>query len=576
MSSGPTSLARVKRGTAPLRLRPAAQLPGWLPLTLIAGSVVGLAVLFLWPSFSAFPMDDTYIHFVYARNLAERGLLFFNAPNEVGVGTTSILWVLLLAAGLKLGISSAVLAKLLGVASLVVVCMVLYVLLRGVWGPFPALLGAWLVGISGNMLWFALSGMETTFFLAVGLLALLAYRQERWISLGVALGMLGLIRPEGLALAVAVAAVDIVHRRKLNHHLIVSGLVCLMLFAPWALYLLWRTGSPISTSGAGKQLSAAVGLAYVVSQTGLPSFLANSPGLIYIGSWISYFLLFTLGGMSLPAPYMALGTLALNTYNISGWSLASWIVAGVLLYKAGARFLSPSRWRSWLQDDSRRILLVLVLWAVLHNACYMIFLPIPGTASRYGAINHVILWLALAAGLLAFMPRPRLLLAMSCALVAVAFANTLYWNRVYDANLDHMQNVRIQAAEFIAKSMPVEDRCAAFDVGALRYFSQRPILDLGGLIDPNAARVFEAGGADRYLLQRDVSCLILPGRTGRADEGWFDFARILGLSASTRIDLHLVRVFEIDRQRWLLGYLPTVNYQASVTVYRIQPASAAP
>ena len=165
---------------------------------------------------------------------------------------------------------------------------------------------------------------------------------------------------------------------------------------------------------------------------------------------------------------------------------------------------------------------------------------------------------------------------MSSALVVIAFANTLYWNRVYDANLDHMQNVRIRAAEFIRRSLPAADLCAAFDVGALRYFSERPIVDLGGLIDPNAAQVFESGSADRYLLERGVSCVVLPGRTGRADEGWFDFARILGLSTSRLVDLHLVRAFEIDRQRWLLGYLPTVNYQASVAVYQMQRASAAP
>jgi len=34
--------------------------------------------------------------------------------------------------------------------------------------------------------------------------------------------------------------------------------------------------------------------------------------------------------------------------------------------------------------------------------------------------------------------------------------------------------------------------------------------------------------------------------------------------------MELVKVFEIDRDRWLLGYLPTVNYQASVTIYRLK------
>ena len=545
-------------------------------MALISGSVVALSLLFLWPSFGAFPMDDTYIHFVYARNLAERGRLFFNFTHEAGVGTTSILWVLLLAAGLKLGISSAVLAKLLGVVSLVVVSLVLYVLLRGIWGPYPALLAAWLVAISGNMLWFSLSGMETTIFLAIGMLALLAYRGQRWMLLGAALGLLALIRPEGLALAAAVAAVDLVHRRRLSRGLIVSALLCFVIFAPWVVYLLWRTGSPVSTSGAGKQLSATVGLAYVASQAGLPSLLVHSPALIYIGSWISYFLLFTLGGMALPAPYVVAGTIASNTYHISVWAIASWVFAAVLLYKAGARLLSRLPWRIWLEDDSHRILLVLAAWGVLHNVCYMIFLPIPGTASRYGALNHVILWIALVAGLLAFVPRRRLLFAMSSLLVVIAFANSLYWNRVYDANLDHMQNVRIQAAQFVRHSVPAADLCAAYDVGALRYYSQRPILDLGGLIDPNATSVFESRTADRYLLERGVSCVILPGRAGHSDEGWFDLARILGLSTSPLVDLHLIKAFEIDRQRWLLGYLPTVNYQASVAIYKMQRAPAPP
>jgi hypothetical protein len=557
-------------------LRAPSQLPLWLPIALFSGSVLALSLLFLWPSFSAFPMDDTYIHFVYARNLADRGLLFFNSANEAGVGTTSILWVLLLAAGLKLGISSAFLAKLLGVASLIVVSVVLYVLLHPIWGPRPALLAAWLVAISGNMLWFALSGMETVFFLAVGALALLAYRGRRWVLLGVALGSLALIRPEGLALAGAVAAVDVIHRRRLSRDLIVSAVVCFVIFAPWALYLLWRTGSPVSTSGAGKQLSATVGMAYVASQAGLPTWLAGSPALIYVGSWVSYFLLFTLGGMALPPPYLSVGALASNTYQISVWSIASWILAATLLYEAGRRFLSGSPWRTWLEDDTRRLLLVLVVWTVLHNICYMIFLPVPGTASRYGALNHVILWLALVAGLLAFVPRPRLLFAMSCALVVIASANSWYWNRVYDANLDHMQNVRIQAAQFIRHDLPAGDLCAAFDVGALRYFSQRPILDLGGLIDPNATSVFDSGTADRYLLEHGVSCVILPGQAGRTDEGWFDIARILGLSTSHLIDLRLIRVFAIDRERWLLGYLPTLNYQASVAVYQMQPALASP
>ena len=29
------------------------------------------------------------------------------------------------------------------------------------------------------------------------------------------------------------------------------------------------------------------------------------------------------------------------------------------------------------------------------------------------------------------------------------------------------------------------------------------------------------------------------------------------------------RVFQIDRERWLVGYLPVNNYQSTVTVYQL-------
>jgi hypothetical protein len=65
----------------------------------IATAVVITSLLFLWPAPFEFPMDDTYIHFVYAQNLVEQGRLMFSFPSEKGVGSTSLLWVLLLAGG---------------------------------------------------------------------------------------------------------------------------------------------------------------------------------------------------------------------------------------------------------------------------------------------------------------------------------------------------------------------------------------------------------------------------------------------------------------------------------------------
>ncbi|MDH5506319.1 MAG: hypothetical protein OEZ02_03785 [Anaerolineae bacterium] len=114
-------------------------------------------------------MDDTYIHFVYAQNLAETGRLMFNFAGEPGVGSTSILWVTLLAIGYKLGLSLHITAKVLGITALVLVGQGVYRLLNSKFPALVSLASALMVILSGNMLWFALSGMETLLFLGLGM-----------------------------------------------------------------------------------------------------------------------------------------------------------------------------------------------------------------------------------------------------------------------------------------------------------------------------------------------------------------------------------------------------------------------
>jgi len=63
---------------------------------------------------------------------------------------------------------------------------------------------------------------------------------------------------------------------------------------------------------------------------------------------------------------------------------------------------------------------------VLHNISYMLFLPIPGTASRYGALNHVVLWLALMSGLLVIAQRGRLWFWIAYGLISITTVNTAF------------------------------------------------------------------------------------------------------------------------------------------------------
>lgn len=543
-------------------------------LILLASIVLAAAILFLNPAPDIFPMDDSYIHQVYARNLALEGGLFFNIPEERGVGSTSLVWVLLLAGGLKVGLSGLILSKVIGALALFVVGASIYFLTQPVAGRRTALMAAILVILSGNMLWFTFSGMETTLFVAVALLALLAYRHQRWYECGFLLGLLPLIRPEGLALFLTFFTLELVRRRKIDRPIMIIAALGVLLSLPWFIYLIARTGHPIPTSGIGKQATTDLAIDHVLSRFPQFGFLRSFTPPVYILSWLAYLLEFALGGMSLPGPTLELGTVSGPLEYDYAWLALLLLLAMILplLWPSLRRMASPARWRAWVADDNRRVLVIWIAWVGLHNLVFACMLPIPGTASRYGAINHVSLWWAVALGFY-FLQNQRRWIRISwlAALILMMSSNVLYWDRVYQANQEHMQRVRIQAARYV-DAQPGIESCAVFDIGALRSFSSINVIDIGGLIDPELQSYYQAGQLDHYLVDRGADCIIIPGRTETPQEGWLDILSISGLDTSSLFELSVLEVFEIEHDVWLLGYLPTNNYQESVVIYELIPA----
>ncbi|MCI0609118.1 MAG: hypothetical protein L0Z71_08670, partial [Anaerolineae bacterium] len=339
-------------------------IPSWIVILVMGCIIVVEAFVFLLPAPLEFPMDDTYIHFVYADNLVSHGKLFFSDINEKGVGATSPLWVFLLA-GLKLlGIPLAVSAKALGITGLVVVNGGIYILFRPIWkSPFllPAVI---LLSISGNLIWFSLSGMETMLFLATGVLALIAYRAEKWNTFGIFLGLLILTRPEGVILAAAVLFVDWWAHRYFRRELLVAMFICVVISAPWFIYLYWRTEHFLPTSAIGKRFTFMLGLDYVAAQNPyLSSFVQLRP-LVYPIAWFAYLLVFALGGKSLPAPYILEdGNFGIFSYSPSYWAMPAWLLVIFPLLLASGRWIIARReWAQWVEESKARPLMVFAVW----------------------------------------------------------------------------------------------------------------------------------------------------------------------------------------------------------------------
>jgi hypothetical protein len=200
------------------------------------------------------PIDDAYITFRYARNLAEGLGLVYN-PGEWVLGTTAPLWAIILAAGYRLGLTDLpwLATSISAVCDAAGVALLVQLGLRMGWRP----VGAALVGLAWALnpmsIAFATGGMETSLFVVVALVALgLAARGSNPPLAAALCGLATLVRPEGALLAAAVVAWTWTRGRKQ------AFLAAVAAAAPMAVAgatFLWRYGSPLPNSVAAKQVA---------------------------------------------------------------------------------------------------------------------------------------------------------------------------------------------------------------------------------------------------------------------------------------------------------------------------------
>ena len=363
-----------------------------------------------------------------------------------------------------------------------------------------------LVLFCGPLIWYSLSGMETTCFMAIGLLAIFFLSKERYRWAGIALGFLLITRIEGIALwGIAIVYAGVIKRWTRERRTIgtvetagtaETTIKLLPLFIIPSIFLLlellknlYLTGALLPTTFAGRKwLSVPAGgrgpVAYLklwgygFKLTLLPQFLQENPLLIFF-----------------------------------------WIGAGILAVLSIRLLLKEAA------GNKRRIsgLILFFLWVIGHNLVYMVMLPSPSQAGRYQALNFLLFWIVLylpaAAGLARLtgdVPGRKNIfsgLALSvllCAILLLDLGSTLKWKEIYLSTVRHINDVHLKVAERIKNELPSGSRVAAFDIGALKYFSpETEIIDLGGLVDREFAGYLREGKVVDYMKDRGTEYLAM-------------------------------------------------------------------
>jgi hypothetical protein len=471
--------------------------------------------------------DDGFIHVQYARNIMARGEYAFN-PGEVSFGTTSPLWVMALAAAGKLvagtdGLvdASRFFSWLAALAALFVVHRALLLLgasrLVALCGTLAFAADAWFVR------WSALGMESSAAAWAAALMVLMSFdaysSPARSARFAVAAAVGALIRPEMyLAFPVFALAALTVRPRPHMRTLLVAAGVAAALLLPWLLFAKWHIGSFLPNTAGAKSGG--------MVRDPLTFFMKLAPVVKIMASTQAVALLALIADLVVSRRSAAAFSRELRFAML-------WIIALPLAYVAAD-----------IQILSRYLLLIAPAVCVAG-------------------------WRALGslAGRLA--PR-RAMLAVAAACALAVTGNALFYARVVlppsIAFSEDLQTNMVGLARYLNENSMPDVVVAAADIGYLAYYSERRVLDLGGLVEPRMAQLREAHDYEEIV-----------------DEGlYFD------VPGYPRVDYLVDRDHEADRftGRIVNGHSFTPVYATEVrnlgirkpgvyhyTLYRVMPAA---
>ena len=545
----------------------------WRWFLLVAATyLIGLASLAVALRHNlGFPLDDSWIHQEIARNLVQHHSFGFT-PGVTSSGSSSTLWTIILALNyLLFPTHSPVLFPLILNSILLILSGILLwrmAVLDGL--PLLYVLAlALLPALSGNYVWLAFIGMEHVLFVTLSLIAILLWFNSSdaagqvaprnsvstSIFAGLALGALGMTRPEGLALSVLLFALYRWCGRTLVDVIRAATVAVLFLVVSFVINFM-TSGTLLPMTLRGRR------------------YLFNGTDKLHVGRS-------TVRALTIETYQKVIQHNFFHTTR--GWAMIFVVLAFYGCFVLLRRF--PKRTA------------VLVLWAILHYASYCFTLPATGHGGRYQpfvlllfpALLAIALFDLIALAFLLFRSRGSALLRpmQTFALVAVAALTAVTlprWSVALGDSIYNIDNCHLKMAEYLNANYPPDTKMGVFDIGAIGYFSHIDLIDLGGLVDRNYLPYLLSGRVPQYLQEKGVNYVILAhnGPEGDVDGTGSPtrFGDALHFFHNPALRLEEVHTEGIDYPTWHSSYLYTQHayrYQTLYRIVRLNPnATAAP
>ena len=410
------------------------------------------------------PLDDSWIHLHFARNIAEGAGFSYN-PGVPVAGSTAPLWTLLLAAGVAIFGPSLLVVKGIGIACTLGAALVTRRAAIAWGAPQPAALAAGLLfSWSGAAQWGALSGMEVSLAALLVAATLLAHARQRFGWVAVLASLAVVARPETLILVPLLALGQPLTVRRAAVFLSTIALIT----APAIAFSLMTVGAPIPATAAAKVEGGLIGWLAGVREPWVQTLFGRPWS--FLKDWV--FWLF-------------------STHWLLPLSLLGFVIA----------------WR-----ERGRALGVPALALVLHPLAMALLAPYRGPGFQEGRYSIYLLplaWLlfALLIGK-TFATRTGIALVFMLILSLPTLGDAA---KRYGWAVQNINAMQVELGRWIDRELPRDARLALNDVGAIAYFSRREIIDLMGLVTPEILPYRREGEAGilRYLERRCPDYLVI-------------------------------------------------------------------
>lgn len=461
--------------------------------------------------FFNFTIDDAFIGFRYSENIANGHGALFNIGEKPVEGYSDFLWLLMGAFFVKTGFSAMMASKYMGIFFSLLNILVLYRLsLKAISNKFYASLPPLLLSAVPAYAFWAISGMETVFYITLLMVSAFLFLEKRYVLSSLSFVFLSLTRPEG-AIIFAALSLYFLYEEKKSKSKIFSGrfakwiLVFAALYVPYFIWRFMYFGYPLPNSFYFK------------------SGVSSLSSIWWAYSFLAYMFPFVIFG--------AYGLLGQKTSGEKKFllALAALLLALTFLYKP-------------IQGYPFRFLLPAVP--------FVLILAADGIRQFLFSFSKSMLSYARQGG--------HLKKYAAAAVVVFLFVYPLGLAREYKAYADHFYNgferAHTKLGKWLFENLSPNATLVFADIGAAPYYSKLRTIDIVGVTDDYITRHWQDANYTKYILDQNPEIIVLISGRGTVFSPYWDYSDRIYVDEDFQKNYRRIAVLKFDDNYYLWVY----------------------